>query len=188
MSNQPPYPSQTSAPPGHENPSQSVPRSSTLGPSLGSVSPLQMPDPVTYQPQQQAPYASAQSTQPHYTHQTFNASASAPPPPHTLAHPYPPRPLSNTPSFPSPFNGGHPPTNPGPPDQHYNVPGSHLRIPQEPQPAIGGWGRDDRSEADNVNSQATRNEGDDERVRAPPRPPSAGRPRGAQSRGCCTVV
>jgi hypothetical protein len=110
-----------------------------------------------YQPQQQAPYASTQSTQSPFTHQTFNSSSSAyaPLPPHSSAHPPPPRPVSHPPAFPMPLihgvHGGYPPTNPGPsqgytppravtmplPGQHFNAPElnvthppSHLELPQ----------------------------------------------------------
>ena len=106
------------------------------------------------QPQQQAPYASTQSTQSPFTHQTFNSSSSAyaPSPPHSSAHPPLPTPVSHPPAFPTPLiHGGYPPTNSGPPQgytppravtmplpgQHFNVPElsvthppSHLELPQ----------------------------------------------------------
>ena len=92
-----------------------------------------------YQPQQQAPYTSTQSTQAPFTHQTFNSSSSAyaPSSPHPSAHPHPSRPFSHPPEFPTPLlhgvHGGYPPTNLGSP-QGYTpprsvtmpLPGQHL--------------------------------------------------------------
>ena len=117
------------------------------------------------QPQQQSPHTSTQSTQPPFTHQTFNnasGSAHAPLPPHPSAYSPPSRPVSYTPPFPTPFiPGGHTPTNSGLPppstppragtmplpNRHYNVPESnatrppsHLWMHQVPQLVTGDRG------------------------------------------------
>lgn len=129
---------------------------------------MPVPNSSIYQPQQQAPYISTQSTQPPFTHQTFtnpstSASAHAPSPPHPSVYSHPSGPVSHTPpAFPTPFvPGGHTPTNSGPPlpstppragtmplpNRHYNVPESnvtrpqsHLWMQQEPQLVTGDWG------------------------------------------------
>lgn len=126
---------------------------------------MPVPNSSIYQPQQQAPYISTQSTQPPVTHQTFNnasASAHAPSPPHPSAYSPPSGPVSYTPPFPTPsIPGGHTPTNSRPPppstppragtmplpNRHYNGPESkvtrppsHLWMQQEPQPVTGDRG------------------------------------------------